>query len=156
MFKGSLRHCIYTMMLLFLSVSKMYGQEKKNTQNPVIGVVRFPHNIGYLDIKNHGFQLFSLDFSPTQVIGIFDWTDAGIRFTPLTEPPENTITLKFFSKRYGDNYLIKELFIPYSEISSVNRKLVVKTIGGKKHRFRLNGKYSKEAYQKISNSIQSR
>jgi hypothetical protein len=76
----------------------------------------------------------------TMVLGIHKIEDEGFRFTPLTEAPER-LPQKNFDRHFWYNSLIKELYIPYTEMVSVKTRglLVIKTTNGKKYKIHMKG-----------------
>lgn len=99
-----------------------------------VQIHRIPEDAAWLRITNGGrFTLF-----PPDVIGVRKLESDGFRFVPAAKAPEGMMPQEHFEKRYTYNPLIKEIFIPYSEISSVRLwyGITIKTKGAKKYRIR--------------------
>ena len=73
----------------------------------------------------------------TIVLGSMSIEADGIRFIPTTISPEGYLPQKEFDKYHWYNSIVKEVFIPFSQIKSVNSHSgTVRTKDGKKYKFR--------------------
>ncbi len=62
--------------------------------------------------------------------------ESGIRFRPTTKSPEGYLPQAEFDRVYWYNSLFQEVFIPFSEISSVNNYYgTIKLRDGRKYKF---------------------
>lgn len=86
------------------------------------------------------FEVFSPGivrlFQRTTAPGIMVMEEDGVRFTPVTQSPEGYLPQEEFKRIFWVNFVIRDIFIPYSEIKSVGGRFgTIKTKEGFKYKF---------------------
>lgn len=101
----------------------------------------------------------TLEFAPpgvlfhrTIVLGNHTVTDEGFYFTPLTKAPDR-LPEENFKRHFWYNSLVKELFVPYSEMRSVKTwgGIIIKTTAGM--RFKVHMKNYRQVADEIKRKM---
>jgi hypothetical protein len=110
-------------------------QKIKKQRTKLITFPRFSDDVAWLDLTKGRYLLAAM--APAKVIGVRKVEADGFRFIPAMEPPEG-LPPEAFMKFYRFSPLIKEIFIPYSEMKSVKfyYGITIRTKDGQKYHFR--------------------
>jgi hypothetical protein len=88
----------------------------------------------------------------TTVLGSMTLETDGVRFTPTTKSPEGYLPQEEFDRYYWYNSIMKEVFLPFSQIKSVNSHYgTIRTKDGKKYKF-----YCKSFRDRFGSKIRSK
>ena len=125
------------------------SSSSKKKHGKTIRVHKINEDAAWLRITNGG----KIIIFPPHIIGVRKLESNGFRFVPAVKAPEGMMPQEHFEKRYKFNALIKELFIPYSEIKAVGLwyGVNIKTKDGKKYRIKC--LYPKEIAKELRKHI---
>jgi hypothetical protein len=104
--------------------------KKEKMYDKFIEVHKFPNGASALELYRRGSMHV---LHKTVSRGDLKIEEEGLRFIPMTTIPPGYASQQVFESIYWYNLLMRELYIPYSEIKSIRQKYYFKMKDGSKY-----------------------